>query len=654
MPTETVDQPLRDEETPRSAVRRRLASVTAVCFLACLVVAVFHPIVRFQFVNLDVDDQVVHNPHIKGLTWENVKYIFTSRCITSYYPVRTLPYVFDHELWGLRAGGFKLTNGLAHLTNVLLVFALLVRLLQPASSSDAEAKSWLHLFVAAIAAGLFAVHPLVVEPVAWVPGREELLTMLGALACFHCHLTARRLEERQKHRAKVITAHVLAAVFCLGACLSNAVGAVIPLIVTAWGVIMLPSPRARRIAWGTIALWAIAATTFVLKRWGQTAEELGNEFPVFSLDRLAVVLKVYGLNLRSIFWPTDLAVDYWNVVPNGLWDLQLILGGAALCLTCLLGWMLRRQQLALFGLLWFALALAPTAQIMPHHLDRADRFLYLPLVGLSIMLAAVLRPMSKRLAWFAGTCIASVLCLSVLLTLSVRQVQTWRNAITLWEHSLRVFPNSAFAHQCLGDALAVDGQFKRAIPIYDRAMRLDPEDARTLNNYAWELATFRDKALRDYDRAIRLATQGCELVQWEDPKIRRTLAMAHMNYGTQLKREGEFERAIQHYRSAIDADPNYEVPWFNLALLLATCSDAELRRPDEAVHLAEQACALVKQPDVIQLKILADVYAETGRVDEAITAIELAIGLALAQGEQAWADELGSQVKRLKGRKNGP
>lgn len=653
MPTETIDQPLRDEKTSGSTVRRRLALVVAVCVLACLVAAVFHPIIRFQFVNLDVDDQVVHNPHIKGLTWENVKYIFTSRCITSYYPVRTLTYVFDHELWGLQAGGFKLTNGLVHLANVLLVFALLVRLLHRAVPFGEESTPLLHVLVAALAAGMFAIHPLVVEPVAWVPGREELLTMLGALGCFHCHLTALWLEERQGNRAMVITAHVLAAVFCLMACLSNAVGAVIPPIVTAWGVIMLSPLKARRIAWGTIPLWLIATTTVVLKRWGQTAEELGNEFPAYSLERLAVVLKVYGLNLRNIFWPTDLAVDYWNVVPNGLWDLQLILGGAALCLTCLLGWMLQRQRLVLFGLVWFGLALAPTAQIMPHHLDRADRFLYLPLVGLSIMLAAVLRPMLKRPAWFAGTCIASVLCLLVLLTLSSRQVQTWRNAITLWEHSLRVFPNSIFANQCLADALAVDGQFERAIPVYDRAIRLDPEDARTLNNYAWELATFRDKALRDYDRAIRLATQGCELVKWQDPKLRRTLAMAHMNYATDLKRSGEFEWAIQHYRSAINADPNYEVPWFNLALLLATCSDAEFRQLDEAVRLVEQACRLVEQPAPVHLKILADVYAEAGRLDEAISAIELAIELALAQGEPELADELGSELQRLEGRKNG-
>ena len=90
----------------------RRAVLLAAIALACLIVAVFFPVVGFEFVDYDVPTQVINNPYIRGLTSENLRHIFTSPCVTSYYPVRTLSYALDYQLWGLNAGGFKLTNGL--------------------------------------------------------------------------------------------------------------------------------------------------------------------------------------------------------------------------------------------------------------------------------------------------------------------------------------------------------------------------------------------------------------------------------------------------------------------------------------------------------------------------------------------------------------
>jgi hypothetical protein len=106
---------------------RRWAILSGV-LLALLVLTVFHPVIRFEFVDFDTNSHVVNNPHIRGLTLENLRLILTTRHVTSYYPVRTLTYALDHQLWGLNAAGFKLTNSLLHLTNVLLLFWLLLRL----------------------------------------------------------------------------------------------------------------------------------------------------------------------------------------------------------------------------------------------------------------------------------------------------------------------------------------------------------------------------------------------------------------------------------------------------------------------------------------------------------------------------------------------
>ena len=176
-------------------------AVTALTYLVC---AVFWPTLFFPFVDYDVHQQVHENPYIRGLTAENLKHIFTSRCITSYYPVRTLTFAIDYQCWGLPEvgfNGFQLTNGLIHLANSLLVFWLILRLFRRAAAEElARQEPWWDSLAAAFSAGVFAIHPVVVEPVAWVAGREELLMTLGALGCIHLHLAAHRLDQRSEWR----------------------------------------------------------------------------------------------------------------------------------------------------------------------------------------------------------------------------------------------------------------------------------------------------------------------------------------------------------------------------------------------------------------------------------------------------------------------
>ncbi|MHC4405047.1 MAG: hypothetical protein ACYTG0_35820, partial [Planctomycetota bacterium] len=214
----------------RSTKALRPAALAAIA-LACLVVAVFFPMLRHDFVQYDVSDQLLENPHAQSLTWGNLGYLFTSRCTTSYYPIRTLTFALDYGLWGPNASGFKLTNGLIHLANVLLVFWLVLRLLRGRlwATADPLDSRWTAP-AAALAAGIFAVHPVVVEPVAWIAGREELLMTLGALGTIHLHVTARRLAERGR-AARAAACHLGAALSCAAACLSNAVAAVIPALV---------------------------------------------------------------------------------------------------------------------------------------------------------------------------------------------------------------------------------------------------------------------------------------------------------------------------------------------------------------------------------------------------------------------------------------
>ena len=238
----------------RAPARDRQPTLVGVICLTCLVGLVFFPIVGFEFADLDVREQVIYNPHVQGLTVENLGHIFTSRCITSYYPVRTLSFAVDYHFAGLDPGQFKLTNGLIHLVNVLLVYGLVLRLSRRYSSADGAPGAWRDVCFATFSAGVFAVHPVVVEAVIWVPGREELLMAMGALGCIRFHLTARRLEE-DRGRAAAAACYAGAAFCCAVACLSSAVGAVIPLLIVAWDLLSPARPKLLRIVYGTSAIW---------------------------------------------------------------------------------------------------------------------------------------------------------------------------------------------------------------------------------------------------------------------------------------------------------------------------------------------------------------------------------------------------------------
>ncbi|NQT13993.1 MAG: hypothetical protein HQ582_14660 [Planctomycetes bacterium] len=627
----------------RPSARPTLLAAGSLVFLVGLV---FHPMVGFEFVDLDVPEQVIENEHVHGLTYENLVYVLTSRCTKSYYPVRTLTFAVDYEMWGLNPGGFKLTNGLIHLVNVLLVFWLILRLLRRSSAPETPDETWWDVAAAAFGAGIFAVHPLVVEPVAWVSGREELLMTLGALGAIHFHLAARGLEDRGARRASRLACHAGTVLCCAAACLSNAVGAVIPLLITAWDLLTLPRPRARKILCSTAPLWGIAVATIVIKKLGGVDTATGAP-AMFSPTWLMLVLNVFWLNLRTLVWPTELAVHYAWPMPDSFLDAEVVLGGSALGLTSIVLWSLWRRKLVLllFGLCCFGLALGPTSAVLPHHICRADRFLYLPLVGVAVALGVGLRPLGKfcRGRRCAGAA-AGVLLLLGAAWLSATQVDSWQNSLSLWENALRVNPDNPYAHSCLARSLAAGKQFRRSIQHYEEALRTSPVQAHTLADFAWVLATCDDLELRDYDRALQLAEWASTASQWKNREILRKYAKVHCGFAEHLAARGETERTVRHYMTSIDADPNFDVPLLNLALIFITSPEEQFRRPDAAVRLAERGCQLTASPDAQRLAILAAAYSQAKRFDEAVAAVEKALPLARAAADFLLVEDLEHQL----------
>ena len=416
------------------------------------------------------------------------------------------------------------------------------------------------------------------------------------------------------------------------------------LLVTAWDLLTLARPKLGRILRGTAALWAIGAATIVIKFLGADPRSDFFEVNVGPVGRLMLILNVYWLNLKTLVWPMNLAVYYWRVTPKSFLEPGVLLGAIALGLTCLLLWRLRRRKRILFGLVWFGLALGPSSQVLTHHIHRADRFLYLPLVGLTVAVAMGLRPLGQVLS--ARTAVAGVVTAGglILLLLGVRsgdQLQTWRDSLTMWEHCVEVSPDNAFAHDRLASYLKLRGESRRAKEHALRALELDfADNQRALLDRALQLATSPDERLRNYGLALRLARRACKLTGWSDPEYLRTLAIVHCSVANAQAANRQFTAALENYYKAIEADDQYDAALFNLAILRTNCRDEKLRNPHEAVRLAERACKLTEAPNAHRLSILAMAYLAAGRRDMAVATGERVVRAARAAGDAELAESV--------------
>lgn len=511
----------------------------AIASLAFLVLATFSPVLDFEFIRYDVREQLLEDPNIRGLSFENIRQILTTRRITSYYPVRTLTFALDYHFWELNPRGFKLTNLLLHLSSTLLVFWLLRRMM---GVGDTPRTARWRLAISTFLAAVFGIHPVVVEPVAWIGGREELLMTLGALGCIHFHLTARARQALPGQQG-VAAWHVGATVCCAAACFSNAVGVVIPALVLAWDLLQEKRPTQKQIIRGSAAMWVIAAVTFVLKLQDPNVGHLGPGESL-SINRVMLVPTVFWLNVKSLAWPTGLTVRYPQIEPESFLDSGVLLGVSVAIAIASLLWVCRHQRRVQFGFLWMLLAMLPSAQIMPHHLPRADRFLYLPLVGLLIvaavglcnLTAAKLRGLTPVLA----TC--GITLLVLMQVTSSRQLETWRNEIAMWRQCADHNPHDPRVHSALAHSLNRVEQFEEAHASYERALAEDPEDVETLKYFALFLSECPDQRFLDHPRAVDLIERASQLRS--DPLMAVVLAEVYTNVGQPAKAIETINQAI--------------------------------------------------------------------------------------------------------------
>ncbi len=437
--------------------------------------AVFGQVISFDFVHYDDNAYVTDNGLVQaGLTMRGLSWAFATYHQGYWQPVTWLSHMLDCEIFGVNAGGHHATNVALHIINSLLLFGLLETL---------TTRRWCSVIVAAV----FAIHPLHVESVAWVAERKDVLSTMFGLAALWAYVGYARRGGAGRY---VLTAALLA----LGLMAK-------PMLVT-WPIVMLlldfwpierMCPRGldadktgkKHIALlviEKIPLLAICIASSVITFLNQQAvSTVASTVTVPMMSRLDNAAYSYVWYMAKAIWPTNLAVLYTHPLMNfdqPIPDWQIFVAMALLAGVTAMFIAGRHRRYAIFGWLWYLVTLAPMIGIVQVDMQaRADRYTYIPLIGLFITVvwggADLLIRMSSR--WRIIRPAVTVLVVCVLFAYGAvawQQVKYWRNSATLFEHALESAPNNPIMHIKLADVLAQQDKSEQAIEHHQKGISL--------------------------------------------------------------------------------------------------------------------------------------------------------------------------------------
>ena len=560
--------------------------------LAAATIAVYAQVVHHDFVNWDDPEYVVQNPVVsKGLSLEGVAWAFANRHGATWHPITSLSHMLDCQLYGLWPGGHHLTSVLLHVGATLLLLGMLCALTgEPAPS--------------AFVAGAFALHPLRAESVAWVSERKDVLAAVLWMSTMWLYARWATRPSPRRYGALVVT-------FML-ALMAKPMVVTLPLVlllIDAWPLGRRVSLRQRIVE--KLPLLALAgASSLVTFVTQQRAGGVASLAKVSVADRLANATVAYAWYVEKTVWPSDLAVFYPLRLPIPLWKVALS-GLFVACVTAV-AWRARRTRPWVFvGWLWYLVALLPVLGLVRVGEQAvADRYSYIPGVGLSLMVAwSGLELVRRRPAMQPVVGTVATVVLVALAAASWVQVGYWRNDVTLYEHALAVTEDNYVAHTNLGTALLAQNRVPEALQHYQEALRIDPKSAQAHENLGVALAASGDAvaALVAFQRALELDdrdagthVRAADVLAGEGrlaeavahyraaAALEPASALVHSNLGFLLAAQGNLDEAVDHYAAALREDPNLAPAHNNLGLALESLGrrDEALRHYSRAVELA--------------------------------------------------------------------
>lgn len=562
--------------------------------LAVATLAAYCGVWNNGFVNFDDPKYVTDNLQVKyGLSYEGVKWAFGELGTDYWHPLMWLSHMLDVTLFGLHPAGHHLVSLLFHILNVLMLFGLLLY---------ATGRKW----PSALVAGLFALHPLHVESVAWVAERKDVLSTFFCLSAIWMYVSYARRSGWMKYVAVM----VLYAMALMSK----------PMVVTFPIMLLLidywPMNRFEP-TWPVVRKLLVEKLPFVLMSIAIAVVTVVGQQKVSAMAgmsqvdigmRLGNAVVSYWRYIGATIWPGDLAVIYPYVDSGGFIAAVCLLLLVAVTVVALL---MRQRRYLAFGWLWYLATLLPVigiVQVGPQ--SHADRYTYIPLIGFFVAVAWLAADVAVASAGLRRAIAATAAALLILLGLvTMRQVGYWKDSVNLFARAVTITRDNHIAMTGLGHALIEAGKPGEAMSLLTRSLELKPDRAETLSDIGkiyYDTGRY-DEAWKYYQKAVRLR-----------PDLKDT----QLNAATTLISLGRFADAEGHLKQALLLDSQWPEAWTQMGVVLGAQG-----RLDEAIAACRNAMAADPKLGAAHYT-LAGLYTRKGQLRDAVAEYRVCAAMA--------------------------
>ena len=479
----------------------------------------------------------------------------------AYRPLQILTYFFDYSVWKLNPFGYHLSSVVLHILAGIILYWLLRLIFNQG-------------FLAFVASSLFVSHPVQTEAVAYISGRADPLAAVFIFLSFGLYL-----KFQQNNKAPYFLAALLSFILAL---LSRENAIVLPVLLLAYHFIFGLKQKIKSCQ----AFFLIAAVYLIFRLALMNTVFSDAPVPTTFWQRLPGVFAALTNYLKILIIPADLHMEYGGAlfkfcsvkVITGLGILSLFLAGIFKCR--------RSMPLISFGLSWFLIALIPASNLYPLNAYMAEHWLYLPAVGLFIILAKFFANLAQEDNFRRRAVILLVCLIGIYTVLTIKQNTYWRSRLEFFERTLKYAPYSARVYYHLGNVYTDLKDNVRGIAMYQEAIRLDPEYADAYNNIgnAYIEMGQNEEAIRYCRLALDLNPQLPEayynlgsayynLGQKEESlamlaksiELRPVYLEAYNNLAAGYAQAGNLDEAIRLWNKSLAVDPTFKVAHFNLA-----------------------------------------------------------------------------------------